>query len=92
MDSGDNYPYFTREQAIDMNVAFAHAMIAARDAGLERFTLGPKKDFTGFIPTHFERAVSSTLIRSSGALCAEMGSGEEMPEYAIPRAGPHPGR
>ena len=74
--NSQNVPMFTfsYEQAREMNIAFAHAMIAAREAGLEsraNNTYGPKLDNAPFMPTHFERSPLMSVMTSSAALCAD---------------------
>jgi hypothetical protein len=63
--------FFSREQVIQMNLKFAAAMLAARKAGLEKFTTGPKKDNTPFVPTPFFRALKQSMSGSSAALLAD---------------------
>ena len=67
----DEKYYFTREQVIAMNLKFAKAMFAAREAGLEKFTNGPKKDNTPLVPTPFFRALQRSMSGSSAALLAD---------------------
>ncbi len=64
-------PFFRPEQYIQMNLAFAHAMLEARKQGLEKFTLGVKKDDTPFVPVHFERVMDYSGMGSSAQSCID---------------------
>ena len=61
---------FTYAQAQEMNLAFAAAMLKARDTGKERFTLGPKVDDTPMVPAVIPRPDSVSRMGSAAALCA----------------------
>jgi hypothetical protein len=67
----DEKYYFTREQVIAMNLKFAAAMLSARKAGAERFTIGIIKDDTPLVPTQFFRAMQRSMSGSSAALLAD---------------------
>ena len=65
---------FSYKQAREMNLAFAHAMIRAREAGLEsreNVSYGPRVDRTPFTPTHVERQLRFSGMTSSAAVCAD---------------------
>ena len=72
---------FTREACIDMNLAFAQALLDARHKGLETsFTLGPIRDFSPLVPKHFPAVIKYSGMGSSAAQCAEEApKGEAMP-------------
>ena len=88
-----DYPIFDarrvwRHKAIEMNIAFAHAMLEARRRGLEKFPLGPDPTPGTLGPyTFFERQVKISLIRSAAILCAENAMRDEMPDQMIPSTG-----
>ena len=71
-----SHQFYTYAQCIEMNLAYAHRMLKAREKGLETFTLGPKKDDTAFSPTYFPRLPQGSLIRSAAILCVEFGDSE----------------
>lgn len=62
--------FFDRRECVEMNLAFAHAMLSARERGEEQFTIGAKIDNTVILPTHFPKQPTQSLISSSAATCA----------------------
>lgn len=65
---------FSYEQAREMNIRFAHAMIAARESGAERrenITYGPKLDRTAMVPKHYDFEPCRSGMTSSAAVCAD---------------------
>lgn len=63
--------FYTRRQVIEMDYKFCLAMIEARRAGLEKFSIGIVVDDTPFTPTHFEREPPRSIMSSTAALCVE---------------------
>lgn len=84
-------PLFTYDQCKTMNIAFAYAMLDARAAGLERFTIGPVKDRSAFFPTHFEIAPTLSLMTSSAAAIVDAPEPQAMPTRFMPSLAPTPG-
>lgn len=65
-----------RDDAIQMNIDFAMAMLHARHQGLETsFTLGALKDRTPLVPKHFSREQTDSGCGSSAAACEEANNG-----------------
>jgi len=62
---------FTRKECIQMNIAFAKAMCAARKRGEEHFNIETIVDHTVLLPTHYEREPIYSGMGSAAALCAE---------------------
>jgi hypothetical protein len=67
-----------------MNLSFAHAMLAARDRGEERFTLGPVVDHSPIYPQHFPREPQRSLMSSSASACLNAAWGDSAPTRTIP--------
>ena len=74
-DEGYPAPHanYSRSYAVEMNLAFAQAMLSARRKGLERFKIGAEIDRTPFVPKVYSRAIVTSGIGSSASLCAESG-------------------
>lgn len=81
---------FTYERVMEMNVAFAMAMLNARDAGLESFTLGPKKNRSGCNAAHFAPQPCMSLITSSAQACVEAPDPTSMPTRFMQTMSPAP--
>jgi hypothetical protein len=64
---------YSRRDAMQMNLAFARAMLAARKGGGERFIIGTFVDNSPMVPMHFEQESRRSCMSSSAALCSEMG-------------------
>ena len=64
--------FFDRQECISMNLAFAKAMLSARDKGHEHFTIGPKVDLTPLVGKHFERELRHSPMSSSANACLNM--------------------
>jgi hypothetical protein len=63
--------YFTYDHCREMNLAFAHAMLDARKAGTERFTLGAIVDTSVIWPTAFPSEVMWSGCGSAAQMCAD---------------------
>ena len=76
-----------------MNLAFAHAMLSARERGQESFTLGPKIDDTPLVGAHIERQLQYSPMSSSANACLNMTLDTSWPA-ALPvvALGPHGNR
>jgi len=75
-DGWSAQPFWPRAAVIEMNLAFAYAMIHARKTGGERkenITYGAIKDDTPFTPMAFYRATLHSGMTSSAAMCADSG-------------------
>lgn len=76
--------FFDRRECVEMNLAFAQAMLSARERGQEQFTIGPKIDNTAILPTHYPAQPTQSLMSSSSATCLDCAMGGEMPGRLIP--------
>lgn len=79
-----NAPIFTRMECRAMNAAFAKALIEARKAGLEKFSIGTFVDKRPFKPTKFFPQPRGSGISSSAAMCAEGYEREEAEQALFP--------
>jgi hypothetical protein len=79
--------FFERRECIEMNLAFAHAMLAARERGQESFTLGPKIDDTPLVGAYFPPQPTQSFMSSSAATCVNAALGWQTPDAmtAVPR-------
>ena len=66
-------PLYSREQVVEMNLAFARAMILARKRKLERFVIGVFVDNTPMVPAYFDKPLRRSPMQSSAAYCADIG-------------------
>jgi hypothetical protein len=71
---------FDRERLIEMNLAFARAMLRARRCGDEQFSIGVVKDHTPMVPVYYPREPRLSLMSSSAQDCAESGMAESLPD------------
>jgi hypothetical protein len=85
--------FFERRECIEMNLAFARAMLAARERGRESFTLGPKIDDTPLVGAYIERQLQYSPMSSSANACLNMTLDTSRPA-ALPvvAVGPHGNR
>jgi hypothetical protein len=85
--------FYNRTQCIEMNLAFAHAMLAARERGQESFTIGPKVDDTPLVGAYIERQLQYSPMSSGAAACLNMTLDTSRPA-ALPvvALGPHGNR
>ena len=81
-----NSRQFYRDKTIAEDVAFQKACLAARKAGLEKFTIGiDSRPCTEGRFVHFDMQPRVSLIRSSAEICAESALRDEMPQQIIGR-------
>lgn len=64
--------FFERRECIEMNLAFAKAMLSARERGQESFTIGPKVDDTPLVGAYIERQLQYSPMSSGAAACLDM--------------------
>jgi hypothetical protein len=64
--------FYNRTECIAMNLAFARAMLAARDRGEEHFTIGPKVDDTPLVGAYFDKPLRHSPMSSSANACLNM--------------------
>lgn len=76
---------FTRDEVQEMNLAFAKAMLDARKAGLEHFTIGTIVDTSPwYMAKKFTPEPTQSFMTSSAALCMDLAdSTEQIPEHGI---------
>src|ERR1700721_2861541 len=79
--------FFERRECIEMNLAFAKAMLSARERGQESFTIGPKVDDTPLVGAYFPAQPTQSFMSSSAATCVNAALGWQTPGAmtAVPR-------